>query len=59
MSTLSYIVGVIAWDVIAGNLAFIVLIHLIQWTIANLVGTDRPTKCQKSCPVFPLAGPVK
>ena len=27
---------------------FIALIHPVQWTIANPVGVDRPTKRQKS-----------
>ena len=29
---------------------FIALIHPIQWTIANPVGTDRPAKRQKKSP---------
>ena len=35
-------------------MAFIVLIHPIQWTIANPVGADRPTR--KRRPVSPPAG---
>ena len=30
-----------------GKIIFIALIHPIQWTIADLVGADRPAKCQK------------
>ena len=32
------------------KIKFIALIHPIQWTIANLVGADRPVKQQKKLP---------
>ena len=42
------------------NVNFIALIHPIQWTIAYLVGADRPAKRQKktSCVSTGQAGPV-
>ena len=37
---------------------FIVLIHPIQWTIANPVGTDRPAKRQKKMFYVSTSQPV-
>ena len=40
------------------NLNFIVLIHPIQWTIANPVGTDRPAKHQKKTSCVSTGWPI-
>ena len=38
--------------------SFIALIHPVQWTIANLVGTDQPTKRQKKSSCVATGWPV-
>ena len=40
-------------------ISFIALIHPIQWTIANPVGTDRPAKCQKKTSRVSTGWPVR
>ena len=41
------------------NIDFIALIHPIQWTIAYLVGADRPAKRQKKTSCVATSWPVR
>ena len=41
------------------NRNFIAFIHPIQWTIANLVGADRPAKRQKKTSCVSTGWPVQ
>ena len=42
-----FFIYTIIWISSLSKYIFIALIHPIQWTIANPVGTDRPAKRQK------------